>query len=56
MFEKTQKRLDICSKCSFYQGNKCAKCGCYMPIKAALPFSKCPLGKWQNVPIVEELM
>ena len=49
MFEKTQQRLDICSQCLFYKENKCNKCGCYMPIKAALPFSKCPLNKWMAV-------
>lgn len=48
-------RLEHCSSCDrltegFSGGipvkQFCAECGCFMPIKASLPWSKCPLGKW----------
>jgi hypothetical protein len=44
----SDKRLDICKQCEFYdsESTKCKKCGCFMRYKSMLPYSKCPLDKW----------
>lgn len=45
-----KQRLDICRSCDQYMRmDKCAMCGCIMPIKVALPHASCPLGKWSQV-------
>jgi len=43
-----KKRLLICSDCdSFRETTKtCSECNCFMPLKAKLNKSVCPLGKW----------
>jgi hypothetical protein len=41
-----KSRLNICKGCSFFRGNRCIKCGCYMKFKAKLRSSKCPIGRW----------
>lgn len=55
--EARTARLDCCSSCDrLVEGLNggipikqfCAECGCYMPLKASLPWAKCPLGKWDN--------
>ena len=57
----TQKlRLEICAACEHYveKTKSCGPlvteaftdspvCGCFMPGKAKLSFTKCPLGKWE---------
>lgn len=43
----SNERFEICKKCEFLiNGERCEKCGCYMPLKTKLPFMKCPEGKW----------
>lgn len=45
-----KERLDICRSCDQYMRmEKCAVCGCIMPIKVGLPHASCPLGKWSKV-------
>jgi len=53
--EEREKRLDMCESCDrLSEGLSggipvkqfCAECGCFMPVKASLPWAKCPLGKW----------
>jgi hypothetical protein len=45
--EVVASRLAVCSDCPEYlPTNQCKKCGCFMPIKAGLEYSSCPLGKW----------
>ena len=41
-------RLKTCNDCVYLvrSTNMCRVCGCFMKIKAALPSSVCPLGKW----------
>jgi len=43
-----KQRLLICSDCdSFRETTKtCSECNCFMPLKARLNRSICPLGKW----------
>lgn len=41
-------RYQICAECEHLnqQWHRCEKCKCWMPVKARLPFTKCPEGKW----------
>jgi len=42
-----QKRIEICKTCEFFTPRYfCSVCGCFMPVKARLPFTTCPKGKW----------
>ncbi len=43
-----KNRLKTCNDCIYLMRstNMCRVCGCFMKIKAALPSSVCPLGKW----------
>ena len=44
------KRLELCESCDSAMRTlgrlRCRECGCFMEIKATMPASKCPLGKW----------
>lgn len=42
-------RLAICRVCEHFENNHCKVCSCFMPVKAALATSSCPLGKWAAV-------
>lgn len=55
--EEYNKRLDICDGCEnisklipshpeFIGDYNCKICFCYMPFKAAVIDSSCPIGKW----------
>lgn len=46
-------RLSICGLCPEYikATHQCKKCGCIMNVKAKLPNSFCPIGKWNSVDI-----
>jgi hypothetical protein len=41
-----ETRLKICGKCEHYSHHQCAKCGCFMFIKARIKAMKCPIGLW----------
>lgn len=43
-----QVRIDMCKVCPEFVGftKQCKKCGCFLPAKVLIPFSKCPIGKW----------
>lgn len=41
-------RLSVCAACPNYRSGFCFACGCYMPLKAKLASSACPVGKWQT--------
>ena len=45
-----KQRLLICLDCdSFRKTTKtCRECNCFMPLKARLNGSRCPLGKWME--------
>lgn len=44
----TEDKLNVCSVCQHYKPltKRCNMCGCFMPVKAAIPIFKCPIGKW----------
>jgi hypothetical protein len=44
--ETIKARMDICNACEFYKNSRCAKCGCFMEVKAKLRSLECPIGKW----------
>jgi hypothetical protein len=46
--EEKNKRFEVCKSCEFFiaSSQRCAKCGCYMPIKTGWRSQKCPIGKW----------
>jgi hypothetical protein len=41
--EERDSRLQICNNCEQLKHNFCAKCSCYMPLKAYLKQAACPL-------------
>lgn len=45
--DKEKKRIDICKECEYITEHaSCSICGCYMPLKARIPFFSCPKQKW----------
>lgn len=48
--ERLTKRLNICAVCPMLRagllGPRCAKCGCFVKLKARLATESCPAGKW----------
>lgn len=41
-------KLEICKKCDeLGELDKCKVCGCFMQMKTLMPFTTCPLGKWE---------
>jgi hypothetical protein len=48
-YDVSQKRLEICKTCPYYDKNltRCEKCGCFMEFKTLLMDSECPIGKWK---------
>lgn len=46
--EVREKRMKICKSCSWYikEKQRCAHCGCVVPVKIFLKEESCPIGKW----------
>lgn len=50
--DQLKERLEICSKCEFWDKNafaktgRCLKCGCSTQAKLRLATEKCPIDKW----------
>lgn len=45
--EILEKRMTECNNCEDMRSDgRCAKCGCYMQIKAKWDSAKCPVSKW----------
>lgn len=44
------ERMGICKACKHFRKSvsQCKKCGCFMRIKGAIAFTRCPLGKWER--------
>lgn len=44
------ERMEICRKCEHFRKSvaQCKKCGCFMKIKGAIAFTRCPIGKWER--------
>jgi hypothetical protein len=42
------RRLAICNGCNFFRAKRqrCAKCGCFVSLKARMRTGRCPIGKW----------
>ena len=49
-FKYSEERLDHCRSCEFFihESSQCKKCGCFMDFKTLLPFTNCPIGKWDS--------
>ena len=44
---RSRSRMAICRTCDRLQSDgRCAACGCWAKLKAAVEQEKCPLGKW----------
>jgi len=42
-----EERISLCEDCpEFRKDERCAKCGCFMKVKAKWAEQKCPLNKW----------
>ena len=43
-----KKRAKICEGCAWYmsKSQRCAKCGCFVPLKSYFKEEACPVGKW----------
>jgi len=46
--ELVEKRTSICRACPWFvpKGQRCAKCGCVVPLKAYFKEEECPIGRW----------
>jgi hypothetical protein len=46
--DEIDKRLAICRSCEFYRTSDgaCAKCGCFIKLKARLATEECPIDRW----------
>jgi len=46
--ELVEKRTSVCRTCPWFvaKGQRCAKCGCVVPLKAYFVEEACPIGKW----------
>jgi len=44
------ERMSICKACKHFRKSisQCKKCGCFMKIKGAIAFTRCPIGKWER--------
>jgi len=40
------QREAACAICPHKKGDKCEKCGCYLPLKQSLTTESCPIGRW----------
>ena len=42
------QRTSICKSCPWYvpKGQRCAKCGCVVPLKVYFEEESCPIGRW----------
>ena len=42
------ERMSICKACPWFvsKGQRCAKCGCVVPLKTYFTKEKCPVGRW----------
>lgn len=45
--ETIVSRWETCQSCEHLNGNRCNKCGCYMPAKIRLAMLACPIEKWK---------
>lgn len=55
VFDSYKERLDICATCPKFEAPRCTMCGCYMKIKAAIPFTQCPENRWtQDIEVQSE--
>jgi len=47
---RRKHRLAVCEGCPWKKATgrrlRCRVCGCFMWVKTALPFMRCPMGKW----------
>lgn len=43
-------RINTCLSCPYYDDkfHRCKDCGCFLLLKAALTFTKCPQSKWEQ--------
>ncbi len=43
-----QQRINICQGCEWHRPalNRCGSCGCFLSLKARIPWLDCPEGKW----------
>lgn len=37
-----QRRLDLCTRCEWLVGGMCGQCGCYVEVRAARAWQRCP--------------
>ena len=47
--ERARKRLSTCRECEHYKPitRRCGVCGCFVEVKARIPYFQCPEGKWE---------
>ncbi|MGI6315539.1 MAG: DUF6171 family protein [Christensenellales bacterium] len=40
------QRVETCLACRDRMGTTCGQCGCYIPLRCALPKNRCPMKRW----------
>jgi hypothetical protein len=53
--EVFMKRYEICLSCDkiIKSTKQCKECKCFMNLKAKIPHSYCPIGKWSSVDAID---
>lgn len=52
---KPKEKYIICLACERLTDKKfCSECGCFVPAKVLIPFSECPLKKWDSLQYKKE--
>ena len=46
--EENARRLSICRSCDFLDKGTCRACGCFVELRAAARYGKCPYKKWNR--------
>lgn len=48
-------RFAVCKRCPEFKAvSRCARCGCFMPVKVWITEAVCPLGHWPTPTPVKE--
>lgn len=43
-----ERRVATCIECPYFRAGRCARCGCFVALKAKLVTERCPLGRWPS--------
>jgi len=50
-----EQRLKACGMCEHLDKSRCKICGCYVRLKSKLKHAECPLDRWREKILQEEM-